>query len=232
MNVLLVDDEPLELDQLEYLIQPIFPSWKLYKASDLCQATAISQKVKIHLAFLDINLPGKSGLELGEELRQHNPDIDLIIVTAHQNFEYAKQSIRLGVREYMTKPIIQDELTEILSKYRNPQFQQEYSPVVQESLEFIHENYSEKLTLADIAAVVHINPTYLSRRFHTEVGVSFSEYLMQYRIQLSKKYLVSHPEWSISTVAEKTGFNSQHYFCTIFRKSVGTTPKDYRDKEK
>jgi len=230
MNVLLVDDEPLELDQLEYLIQPLFPAWKLFKASDMCQATAISQKTKIHLAFLDINLPGKSGLELGEELRKQYPEIDLIIVTAHQNFHYAKQSIRLGVMEYMTKPVIQSELEDLLSKYRNQQ--SEYSAVVQDSLTYIHDNFDDKLTLADIAAQVHINPTYLSRRFHTEVGVSFSEYLMHYRIQLSKKYLVAHPDWSISTVAEKAGFNSQHYFSTIFRKSVGSTPKEFRDKEK
>ena len=66
MNVLLVDDEPLELEQLEYLIHPLFPFWNLYKASDSCQAAAVSQKVKIHLSLLDTNLPGKSGLELGE----------------------------------------------------------------------------------------------------------------------------------------------------------------------
>ncbi|MCZ8515506.1 AraC family transcriptional regulator [Paenibacillus filicis] len=232
MNVLLVDDEPLELEQLEYLINPLFPFWKLYKASDSCQAVAISQKVKIHLAFLDINLPGKSGLELGEELRQHNPDIELIIVTAYQNFHYAKQSIRLGVVDYMTKPVIQSELVDILGKYRDRMPHANYSHVIYDALTIIHEKFADKLSLADIAAEVHINPTYLSRRFHDEVGVSFSEYLMQYRIDVSKKYLIAHPDWSISTVAEKAGFNSQHYFCTIFRKSLNLTPKEYREREK
>lgn len=66
MNVLLVDDEPLELEQLEYLIHPLFPFWNLYKAADSSQAAAVSQKVKIHLAFLDINLPGKSGWSSGK----------------------------------------------------------------------------------------------------------------------------------------------------------------------
>jgi two-component system response regulator YesN len=232
MNVLLVDDEPLELEQLEYLIHPLFPFWNLYKASDSCQAAAVSQKVKIHLAFLDINLPGKSGLELGEELRQHNQDIELIIVTAYQNFHYAKQSIRLGVVDYMTKPVIQSELVDILSKYRNKMPQSKYSHVIHDALTIIHEKYADKLALADLAAEVHINPTYLSRRFHDEVGVSFSEYLMQYRIQISKKYLIAHPDWSISTVSEKSGFNSQHYFCTIFRKNTNQTPKEFREKEK
>ncbi|MGO0058860.1 response regulator transcription factor [Brevibacillus fluminis] len=232
MNVLLVDDEPLELDQLEYLISPLFPFWNLYKAYDGSQALAICQKVKIHLAFLDINLPGKSGLELGDELRQLNPDVDLIIVTAYQNFHYAKQSIRLGVVDYMTKPVIESELVEILSKYRNSTAHTEYSRVIHDALSIIHEKYADKLNLADLAAEVHINATYLSRRFTEEVGVSFSEYLMQYRIQMAKKLLLSHPDWSISTVAEKTGFNSQHYFSTIFRKQMGSTPKEYREKEK
>ncbi|RAV19647.1 response regulator transcription factor [Paenibacillus contaminans] len=232
MNVLLVDDEPLELEQLEYLIRPIFPLWKLYKASDGSQALAVSQKDKIHLAFLDINLPGKSGLELGEELRKHHPSMDIIIVTAHQNFHYAKQSIRLGVVDYMTKPLIRSELEELLAKYRASGPQSDYSPIIRDAISIIHERFAERLTLADLAAGVHINPTYLSRRFHDEVGVSFSEYLMQYRIKLSKTYLISHPGWSISTVAEKTGFNSQHYFSTIFRKSAGMTPKEYREREK
>lgn len=165
----------------------------MYKAADSSQAAAVSQKVKIHLAFLDINLPGKSGLELGEELRQHNQDIELIIVTAYQNFHYAKQSIRLGVVDYMTKPVIQSELVDILSKYRNKMPQSKYSHVIHDALTIIHEKYADKLALADLAAEVHINPTYLSRRFHDEVGVSFSEYLMQYRIQISKNISLPIP---------------------------------------
>ncbi|MDC0764808.1 AraC family transcriptional regulator [Brevibacillus sp. AG] len=230
MNVLLVDDEPLELDQLEYLIQPMFPLWKFYKAADGSQAMAISQKVPLHLAFLDINLPGKSGLVLGEELRAQHKDIELIIVTAYQDFHYAKQSIRLGVVDYITKPVIESELVDILQKYQKSPALSAYTRIISDAMNIIHQKFAEKLNLADLAAEVHINPTYLSRRFHEEVGVSFSEYLMQYRIQMSKKFLIAHPDWSISTVAERTGFNSQHYFSTIFRKVVGKTPKEYRDK--
>lgn len=232
MNVLLVDDEPLELDQLEFLLQPLFPLWNLYKAADACQALALSQSVKFHLAFLDINLPGKSGLELGEELRAQNADMDLIIVTAYQDFQYAKKSIRLGVADYITKPVIESELIQTLKKYQKNPSMSEYSRVITDALQVIHEKFAEKLNLAELAQEIHINPTYLSRRFHEEVGTSFSEYLMQYRIQMSKKFLLSYPDWSISTVAEKAGFNSQHYFSTIFRKIVGTTPKEYREKGK
>lgn len=232
MNVLLVDDEPLELDQLEFLIQPLFPLWKIHKAADGRQALDISRKVNIHLAFLDIHLPGRSGLEIAETLRKDHADMELIIVTAYQDFHYAKQSIRLGVFDYITKPVIESELAKILGKYKENPTMSKYSRVIFDALQLIHEKYAEKLNLSDLASAIHINPTYLSRRFHEEVGISFSDYLMQYRIQMSKKYLTSHLNWSISDVAEKTGFNSQHYFSSVFRKLTGITPKDFREKEK
>lgn len=232
MNVLLVDDEPLELEQLEFLIQPLFPYWKLYKAMDSSQAAAISQKVKLHLAFLDINLPGKSGLELGVELKKQNPEIDLIIVTAYHDFQYAKQSILLGVVNYLTKPVIESELVDTLRKYRSDSSLGKYTKVIYDTLQLIHERYADKLNLADAAAQVHMNPAYLSRRFTEEVGTSFSEYLINYRVLMAKRFLHAHPHWSISTVAEKAGFNSQHYFSTLFRKNVGLTPKEFREKGK
>lgn len=51
MNVLLVDDEPLVLEQMEYMIQSIYPFWKFYKAADACQALTLNQNHKINLAL-------------------------------------------------------------------------------------------------------------------------------------------------------------------------------------
>jgi YesN/AraC family two-component response regulator len=231
MNVLLLDDEPLELEQIEYLLQSKFPLWTFFKASDAVQAHSICLNQTIHLAFLDINLPGKSGLEFGEELRTINSHVEIIIVTACQDFNYAQQSIRIGVVDYLTKPIIESELFGILSKYKEIHVSQTYSSLIVSSLKVIHDRYSEKISLTDIAADVHANPTYLSRKFHEEVGISFSEYLIQYRIQTAKRLLLNHPNWTISDVAENCGFSSQNYFSTLFRKVEGISPKEFRLNE-
>jgi two-component system, response regulator YesN len=232
MNVLLLDDEPLELEQLEYLLLSEFPSWKFFKASDASQAHSINLNHEIDLAFLDINLPGKSGLEFGEELRQSNKDVEIVMVTACQDFSYAQQSIRIGVVDYLTKPVIERELLTILSKYKENQFSQSYSSLIQCSLKAIHEKFAEKISLSDIANEVHANPTYLSRKFHEEVGVAFSEYLIRYRIHAAKRILIAHPNWTISDVAENSGFSSQNYFSTLFRKIEGISPTEFREKEK
>ncbi|SDO23698.1 two component transcriptional regulator, AraC family [Paenibacillus sp. yr247] len=229
MNVLLVDDEPLELEQLEFLIKPLCPHWNLYMAIDGSQAIALSKQVNFELAFLDINLPGRSGLEVGEEMKKQNEKVNLVIVTAFQDFQYAKQSIKLGVVDYLTKPIIESELKEIVGKFGRHERYPAYSQIVLETLKVVNEKYSEKLNLTDIASEIHVNPSYLSRRFSEEVGYSFSEYLINYRVEIAKKLLITQFDLSISQVAEITGFNSQHYFSTLFRKMVGITPRDYRE---
>ena len=227
MNILLVDDEQLELEQLEYLIQRRFPNWHFFKALDASQAMQIVKQHDIFLAFLDIQLPGKSGLELALELTR-SYKMDIIMVTAFQNFEYAQASIRLGVVDYITKPVIEDELVAVLKKYERLG---RYSEQIANALKIIHQEYSEKLTLNYLASKIHINSAYLSRKFHEEVGTGFSEYLNDYRLMQAQKMLIDYPDLSISTIAERCGFNSQHYFSQIFRKMTGQSPRDYRLKE-
>lgn len=227
MNILLVDDELLELEQLEYLIHKRYPIWDIYKAQDASQAIQIIKDHDIFLAFLDIQLPGKTGIELAKELKDQYT-MDIIMVTAFQDFEYAKEAIKIGVVYYLTKPIIEDELLELLEKYAHLG---RYSDQIMNALQIIHQEYSEKLTLNYLASRIHINPAYLSRKFQEEVGIGFSEYLNDYRLKEAQKMLIEHPDLSINTISERCGFNSQHYFSQIFRRVTGKTPRDFRLKE-
>jgi YesN/AraC family two-component response regulator len=227
MNILLVDDEPLELEQLEYLILKKFPNWKIYTAQDASIALQIVKQHDIFLCFLDIQMPGKTGLDLAKELTQ-SYTIDIIMVTAFQNFEYAQTSLRLGVVDYITKPIIEDELITVLNRYERLG---NYSEHIVNALKIIHQEFSEKLTLNYLASKIHINPAYLSRKFQEEVGMGFSEYLNEFRLKEAQKMLIEFPDLSISTISERCGFNSQHYFSQIFRKVTGQSPRDYRLRE-
>lgn len=227
MNILLVDDEPLEIEQMEYLITKHMPHATIWKASDASQAIRIARKTPIRLAFLDIQMPGKSGLELAKEMRQETR-ADLVMVTAFQSFEFAQQAIKVGVLDYLTKPIIEEDLVRVLSNYTA---HSNYSDTIRNTLQIIHEEFAEKLTLSTLAARIHINPAYLSRKFQEEVGTGFAEYMNHYRLAVAKRMLIEKPDASISSIAEECGFNSQHYFSQMFRKECKETPRDYRARE-
>lgn len=93
--------------------------------------------------------------------------------------------------------------------------------------EFIRENYSQQLTLEEIAKVVYISPYYLSHLFKKVEGISVIEYLTKVRIEKAK-ILLSNPSYNIYEISEKIGYNEPSYFTRVFRHKEGTTPSQYR----
>lgn len=234
MKILILDDEPLELEQLEMLIHHHFPTWQIEKAANATEALnviqyASSKREEFQLALIDIRLPGQNGLDVAAKIKHVMPNIDFIVISAFQEFNYAKQSIQLKVVDYLVKPVIESELLAILQKYlqEHPEYQIN-SEVIRKVLEMVKNRYQDTLKLADVAQELHINPNYLSRLFSEEMGISFSDYVLAFRIDLAKKLLVKNKNWSIQRVAEETGFNTQHYFSSVFKKLTNQTPKDFR----
>lgn len=231
MNILCVDDEPIVLEQLEHILKPTFPLWNFYFAYDSSQALTFSKDHYFQLAIVDIEMPGKSGLELVRDLKEQLENLLVIILSAHQDFQFAKASIQLGVVDYLTKPIMEDELINTVRKYSSEVYKQSYSKHINEALAIIEKEYDQRLTLQDVASKVHVSAAYLSRKFSEEVGSALSDYINQYRIEKSKHLLISSNE-TISAIAEKNGFNSLHYFSTQFKKKENMTPKEFRERNR
>ncbi|HJA32498.1 MAG TPA: helix-turn-helix transcriptional regulator [Candidatus Eisenbergiella pullicola] len=74
---------------------------------------------------------------------------------------------------------------------------------------------------------VGLTPVYLSARFKEETGIGFSDYLNQYRIEVSKKLLAETDE-KIATIARMTGYSNSRYYSRVFKNSEGIRPMDYR----
>lgn len=85
-------------------------------ASDGAAAMEIAQKERIDIAILDIRMPGLSGLELCERLRQMNEHIQLIISSGYAEFAYAEKAIQYGVLGYCLKPLDYMQMTRFLRK--------------------------------------------------------------------------------------------------------------------
>ncbi|PLR95871.1 response regulator transcription factor [Bacillus sp. T33-2] len=235
MNVLLLDDEPLELAQLNLLINTHFPTWRIKQALTGSEAILLADRwvdkgELFQLAFIDIKLPGRNGLEVASILKNRMPGLDLIVVTAFQDFEYAKESIKLRAFDYLVKPVIEKEFLNVLENYikEHPEYRMK-SDAVEKVIMLIKDRYHEPLRLSGIAEEMHFNANYLSRLFSEEVGLSFSEFLLSYRVEMAKQLLARNRQWSVQQIAEKCGFSSQHHLSSAFKKFTQCSPTEYRN---
>ncbi len=93
--------------------------------------------------------------------------------------------------------------------------------------QYMELHYYEKITLEELAQMVYLSPTYLSRIFKEETGVLFSTYLNQVRINKAK-LLLRHDDLRLTDIAMAVGFEDQSYFTKVFKRLVGVTPLHYR----
>ena len=103
-----------------------------------------------------------------------------------------------------------------------------HSSVLSSALQYIQSNFHEKITLEHMSQLCFLSPSYFSRLFKQETGVSFTTFLTQIRIEKSKN-LLSYTNDKLSNIALSVGFEDQSYFTKVFKKHVGVSPYKYRE---
>ncbi len=97
--------------------------------------------------------------------------------------------------------------------------------------EYIRTHYAAPLTLEQVAETLYVNPCYLSRIFHRQMGVSFRAYLRTVRLEAAADIL-ARTNQLITDVALQTGFGSTSHFVSCFRQAYGVTPNVYRARRR
>lgn len=103
-------------------------------------------------------------------------------------------------------------------------------PEIARTIDYIKHHLDEDLSLEYLSNIVELSPTYLGRLFKRDIGMSMIDYIMEQRIQLAKKHLMDGTYRNYE-LAEKIGFKSYSYFCTIFKKVTGQTPNEYKNSQ-
>lgn len=116
-HVLIVEDEPLECIVLEKILRE---NYSQIKRIDIAQngidALKMAQEYDPDLLLVDINIPVISGLELIKELYRHQFGGEILMVTAYDSFQYAKEAMKYGASGYLLKPISDQELHEYIDQ--------------------------------------------------------------------------------------------------------------------
>ncbi|WP_282940633.1 helix-turn-helix domain-containing protein [Paenibacillus sp. RC67] len=130
-----------------------------------------------------------------------------------------REEIALWFQSRLFAPIIT-----LLSEKADSQ----YVNIADRIVKMIHDLYDGEITLESCAAALHFHPVYLSRVFKKEMGVSFSDYLSEYRMNMARVMLET-TTMKISEIGEKLQYKNISAFIRTFRKTFGTTPGQYRE---
>lgn len=103
-----------------------------------------------------------------------------------------------------------------------------YSKAVAGAIDLIDRQWSDsELSLQTLADLLYVSPQYLSRLFRQETGDTVGAYLARRRINEAMR-LLQDPALKMYEIAEKTGYTTQHYFSSAFKKALGISPVEYR----
>ncbi|MBQ1335506.1 MAG: phosphoenolpyruvate hydrolase family protein [Selenomonadaceae bacterium] len=96
---------------------------------------------------------------------------------------------------------------------------------------YIEEHYMSEIQLGDLALVAHMSASYLGARFKKEMGMSFTEYLLRFRLSKAKALLSAAEDIQCKEVAQRVGYTDYVQFSKMFRKYVGESPREYQHKQ-
>lgn len=99
-------------------------------------------------------------------------------------------------------------------------------PEMAKAIMFVEERLQEPLSLGSVAEHIHLNPTYVSELFKRELGINFTDYVSKRRIERAIELLRKRP-YSNQELANAVGIPNEKYFCTLFKKITGTTPRKF-----
>ncbi|HEY8891966.1 MAG TPA: DNA-binding response regulator [Clostridium sp.] len=246
--VLIVEDEILEQDFLKTVVlEDLMPEDKLLTCESGIQAVKLAKKYRPDIIIMDIMIPEMDGLSAIEEIRKFLPNACITILSAYSEFPYAQKAIRLHVFEYQLKPIKPAVFKQIFHKMldsaaechvlveenieeKTTEHKEYLNNFIDESVKYIKEHFRERLTLEMLASKAFMNPKYFSHIFKKEMGVAFTEYVNNLKIQYACRLLetTNYPAYRISI---DCGFSDPSYFNRVFCAKMNMTPNTYRKHE-
>lgn len=249
-TILIVDDEQTTRQGLKKTLE-IWSAGKyeIISATDGPEAYELFGKHKIHLLITDVCMPEMDGLKLLKSIKDRGYKPVVMIISGHPDFEYAQEAIRLGVINYLLKPLSKQKLIEAVEQALETEANIERADhlekvadqklldvdaredlsnsLIKDAITYINKNLNRQVSLKEVADTVHLNASYFSVLFKEQTRLTFSEYLTRKRLQMAKNLLLT-TDAHVEDIAQQAGYQTAKYFIKIFKDYEGITPSKYR----
>ncbi|WEK55471.1 MAG: response regulator [Candidatus Cohnella colombiensis] len=254
-KVLIVEDEEMIRKGLRYTFDWLKADCVVVdEASNGEEGLAKMKETQPDIVITDVNMPLLDGITMIEQSLSEVV-CSYIIISGYDEFHLARKAIHLGVSEYLLKPLDQSQLLEALERaksqvdlkkkfemIKNSHVQlnddvlsatlmnglSKASKHVAKMIEYIQENYRDKISINDLVVKLGISATYLNQKFKEETSYTFNDFLIRYRIQKAMNQLKSG-EGKVYMIALDVGYKDYKYFTSLFKKYVNCTPSQFQD---
>lgn len=250
LNVMIVDDDRNLLRCLQELIP-----WNELGCREpvLChngkEALEEMKKGEPDLLISDLKMPVMDGITFCGQVRKKNREVEIIFLSAYEDFAAAQRALQFRVRDYILKPLCPESLTKLTELVKLTALEKEKARVhrkraeeetekqikierkgsaVQDILSLVERNYQKpELDIGWIAGKLHFTPSYVGRIFMEYMEISLIDYISAKRMEKACE-LLEKSELPIGEIAGRVGYENSNYFTKVFRTRTGKSPSEYR----
>lgn len=116
MKILIAEDEKYDRETVKHIINENFSDeLQVYEAKNGREAIELSESIRPDIVIMDIKMPGIDGIQALKEISTSLPNLYSIILTAYDYFDFAKEAVKINVKEYLLKPFAKEEIIEKVS---------------------------------------------------------------------------------------------------------------------
>lgn len=229
------------------------------EASDGQEGYELIKKLQPDIVITDVNMPVMDGIEMLRKLECVS-NTEYIIISGYSDFSYAQQAIKLGVRDYLLKPIDDDDFYRILKKVilyienkHSIEKQREQSQLIQEGKEILAKEEGFDTHYDSRQMYVMKAVEWIEVHFSENIGISdaalelkisesylsrlFKSYMGYTFVEYLTNYrirkaiqLLKDHSIKIYEVSERVGYNDPKYFGILFKKKIGVTPMTFKNR--
>ena len=241
MRIVIVEDEKRAARGLRSLLERISADYTIVgEAPDGISAFELIKKERPDLVFTDIRMQFMDGLALIKAVREYGLDTRFVIISAYEEFDYARAALKLNVTDYLVKPVTEEEVRQVMEHLKAQEKEQDQEkrlrdayplahPVILKALDAIEKDYSSRISQKELAEKLGVTAEYFSYLFAKDVQETFSRFLRRYRISKACEQLDAGEE-SAETIAYRVGFSDMKYFYKCFKDETGQNLSEYRRK--
>lgn len=240
-TALIIDDEK----PVQIAIQKL-GNWKKYKITSVHTASngrdGLLAMRELHpdICFVDMQMPIMNGGDYLKQASKEFPQTQFIVISGFDSFDYAQTAIKYGARDYLLKPVVQDELNIAIEKALlriNPDLVFDESDVLDEISpdevikiikEYIDKNYNQNIKISMFADKYFFSKEYLSKLFKSKYECGIYEYVQNVRMERALE-LLKDDRIKVQAIAERLGYTDSHYFSKAFRNYYGISPSQFRN---